>query len=125
MPRTSKASIKSVDHGLVEDSSTELDGYTVNFVTFKQACDMTPLLKGLPGDSCQCPHWGVLVKGRITIRYDNREEEVVEAGDVFYMSPGHVPVFENGSEIIQFSPAADLARTDEAIMRNMQALQGA
>ena len=40
------------------DCSDELDGYTVNFVSFRQDIDATPLLKGLPDDQCQCPHWG-------------------------------------------------------------------
>ena len=63
----------------------------MNFVTFREDIDATPLLKGLPDDRCQCPHWGYVVKGRMTMRFGDREE-VFEAGDAFYAPPGHVPV---------------------------------
>jgi hypothetical protein len=61
------------------------------------------MLKGLPGDSCQCPHWGYMLAGKITVSYPDHEE-VYQAGDAFYMTPGHVPAAETGSEFIQFSP---------------------
>jgi hypothetical protein len=61
----------------------------------------------------------------MTFRYADREE-VFEAGDAFYAPPGHVPVHnEPGTEYLQFSPTEELRRTSEAIMQNMQALQGA
>jgi hypothetical protein len=111
------------DHGLVVDRSEDLDGYTVNFVTFREDVDHTPLLRGLPDDRCQCPHWGYVIKGAMTFRFDDREE-VVAAGEAFYAPPGHVPVRnEPGTEVVQFSPAEDLRRTMEAIMSNLQAMQ--
>jgi hypothetical protein len=59
MPKVSKDSAAHVEqHGPVEDRHEDLDGYTVNFVSFAQDIDATPLLKGLPDDSCPCPHWG-------------------------------------------------------------------
>ena len=57
MPKVSKQSASHVDdHGPVEDRHEDVDGYTVTFVSFRQDIDATPMLKGLPGDSCQCPH---------------------------------------------------------------------
>ena len=38
-------------------------------------------------------------------------EEVFEAGDAFYVEPGHAPVFEAGTEMIQFSPTAEQRAT--------------
>ena len=35
-------------------------------------------------------------------------EEVFEAGDAFYLPPGHVPIAEAGTEYLQFSPAEEL-----------------
>src|SRR5918911_517263 len=60
--------------GPVTDRSEELEGYTVNFVTFHEDVDATPLLKGLPDDRCQCPHWGYVLKGRLTYRFPQGEE---------------------------------------------------
>jgi hypothetical protein len=42
--------------GPVVDLSEELAEYTANFVTFREDSDATPLLGGLPGDQCHCPH---------------------------------------------------------------------
>ena len=112
------------DHGPVLASEKELDGYTINFVTFKTEMDHAPLFKGLPGESCQCPHWGYVIEGRLAFRYGDREE-VYEAGDAFYAPAGHVPVAAAGTEYVQFSPAEELRETSEAIQRNMQQAQGA
>jgi hypothetical protein len=107
----------------VSDRSERLDGYTVNFVEFHEDVDATPLLKGLPDDRCQCPHWGYVLKGRLTYRVADGEE-TYEAGDAFYQPPGHVPVkHEPGTQIVQFSPAEELAKTGAVMMRNMQRLQ--
>ena len=111
------------DYGMVEVRTAELGGYTVDFSTVKQPVDMTLMLRGLPGDRCQCPHWGIVTEGSMLVRYADHEESV-GTGDVFYMPPGHVPTYEVGTRIIQFSPTADLKATDEAIMRNLAALQG-
>jgi hypothetical protein len=95
---------------------------TVNFVTFREDIDHTALLRGLPDDRCRCPHWGYVIKGRLTFRLGDREE-IFEAGDAFYAPPGHVPVHtEPGSEVVQFSPADELRRTSEVIMGNLQAM---
>jgi len=113
------------DHGPVVDRSEELDGYTVNFLTFRQDMDQTPLLKGMPDDRCQCPHWGFVTKGSLTFRFADHEE-VFEAGDAFYLPPGHVGVGnEPGTEYVQFSPTAELREVSEVIMKNMQEMQGA
>jgi hypothetical protein len=124
MPKVSKDSASGGgDYGIVVDRSENLDGYSVNFVTFREDVDHGPLLKGLPDDRCQCPHWGYVLAGTVTFRYADRDE-VYAAGDAFYAPPGHVPVHnEPGTEYLQFSPAEELRQTSEVIMRNFQALQ--
>ena len=124
MPKVSKESASGGgDHGLVLDRSEDLEDYTVNFVTFREDIDHAPLLKGLPDDQCQCPHWGYVIKGKMTYRFGDREE-VFEAGDAYYAPPGHIPVHnEPGTEFLQFSPAEELRQTSEVIMKNMQAMQ--
>jgi hypothetical protein len=123
----SKASKQSAtqggEFGPVTDRSEELDGYTVNFVCFHEDIDATPLLKGLPDDRCQCPHWGYVISGRAKFRFADRDE-VFEAGDAFYTPPGHAPVqHEPGTEIVLFSPADQLRETEVVMARNMQAMQ--
>ena len=82
------------------------------------------MFKGLPGEVCPCPHWGYVFSGRITVAYADHDE-AYEAGDAFYMSPGHVPAAEAGSEFVQFSPHEALAEVREVMMRNAIAMQGA
>jgi hypothetical protein len=124
MPKVSKKSAtKGGDHGAVVARAENLEGYTVNFVDFRQDIDATPLLKGLPGDRCQCPHWGYVIKGRMTMRFADREE-VYEAGDAFFAPPGHAPVHhEPGTEMLQFSPEDEMLKTEAVMMKNMTAMQ--
>lgn len=124
MPKVSKESAtQGGDYGPVVDRADQLDSYTANFVTFRQDVDATPLLKGLPDDRCQCPHWGYVITGRLTMRFADHEE-VFEAGDAWYAPPGHVPVqHEPGTEIVQFSPTQQLAETEAVMAKNMQAMQ--
>ena len=125
MPKASKESVTEVkDFGVAEDRTGYLDGYTVNFVSIRQDHDLAPMLSGLPGGRCPCPHRGYVLTGRMIVRYADREE-VYEAGDAFYMAPGHAPAAEAGSECIQFSPSDQLQEVEAAIMRHMQPMQGA
>jgi quercetin dioxygenase-like cupin family protein len=125
MPKVSRDSAAHVeDHGPVEDRYEDIDGYTVNFVAFKQDIDSTPLLKGLPGDSCPCPHWGYVLKGKVTFGFPDHTE-VFEAGDAFYIPPGHTQSVEADTEYLQFSPAEELRVVSETMVRNMQAMQSA
>jgi hypothetical protein len=126
MPKISKdAATQGGDYGPVVDRYEELEGYRVGFTTFKQDIDGTPLLKGLPDDRCQCPHWGYVISGKVTFRFGDRDE-VYEAGEAFYTPPGHIPVkHQPGSEIVMFSPAEQLRETEAVMMKNMQAMQPA
>lgn len=125
MPKVSKDSAAHVDaHGPVDDHHEDLDGYTVNFVSFAADIDGTPLLKGLPDDRCSCPHWGYVLKGRLMFRFADHEE-VFNAGDAFYLPPGHIPLVEAGSEYVQFSPREELRIVAAAMMKNAQTLQRA
>jgi hypothetical protein len=123
MAKVSKQSAPNVkDFGVAEDRSIDVEGYTINFVTIREHHDLAPMLKSLPGGNCSCPHWGYIVKGRMIVRYDDGEE-ILEAGDAFYMRPGHAPEADAGTELIQFSPQDKLAETEAAIMKSMQAAQ--
>lgn len=122
MAKISKTSATSRDHGVVHDCAGEVEGYSVNFVEFRQDIDGTPLLRGLPDDRCQCPHWGYVIQGAMTFRYPDREE-VYRAGDAYYCPPGHIPVkHEPGTQIVQFSPSHQLRETEAVMMKNMQAM---
>ena len=123
MPKASRETASRVqDMGVMEGRYEELDDYTVGFETFREDADATPLLRGLPDDRCQSPHWGYVVRGRLTFRYPDRDE-VYEAGDAYHAPPGHIPAVTAGTEIVEFSPTAEYERTMRVIGRNLAALQ--
>jgi len=93
----------------------------VGFESYHQAFDVTPLLKGLPDDRCQCPHWGYVVKGRMRANYADHEE-VVEAGNAYYLPPGHTVMLDAGTELIEFSPREPYQQTMEVVARNFEAM---
>ncbi len=70
--------------------------------------DFTPLLKGLPGDLCPCPHWGYVLAGSIRLRYADGTEELSSAGDVYYWPGGHTGWTDEGVTFLEFSPTAEI-----------------
>jgi hypothetical protein len=96
----------------------ELDEYTVGFERYSSDVDMAPLFKGLPDDRCQCPHWGYVIKGKVVYHYADGDDEIT-AGEAYYARPGHTPEIFAGSEVVEFSPTAELAKTIEVVTKNM------
>jgi hypothetical protein len=105
-----------------EGRSEDLGGYTVAYETFTSDQDPAPLFVGLPGDHCQCPHWGTVVSGELTYRYSDGTSETAKAGESYYARPGHLPQFTAGTETIEFSPTDGLAETMSVIGKNLEAM---
>ena len=126
MPKVSRDSATGGgEFGPVTDRSEELEGYTVNFVTFHAGHRRDPAPEGPAGRPLPVPALGLRDQAGLTFRYPDRDE-VFEAGDAFYTPPGHAPVkHEPGTEIVQFSPADELEPTEAAMQRNMKAMQTA
>jgi hypothetical protein len=124
MPYTSKNTAEAQDFGLAVERRAELEDITVGIVSIRETHSLKDALAGLPGGLCQCPHWGYVFSGSVTCDYGDREE-TYRAGDAFYMTPGHVPTAEAGSEFVLFSPKDQLAATEAAIHAHMRSLQQA
>ncbi len=75
-------------------------------ISLPAGTDLAPLLQGLPDDLCPCPHWGYVLKGRIRVRYAEGEE-TLQAGDLFFLPPGHTPLVEEDAEFVEFSRPAE------------------
>jgi len=98
MPSVSRDRVAEIDdYGVVEERHEDVNGTTIQFLTFREDVDSAPLLRGLPDDHCNCPHWGYVFKGKVSFDLADREE-VYEAGDAFYLSHGHIPRAEPGTE---------------------------
>jgi hypothetical protein len=91
---------------------------TVCFETHKADADAAPLFRGLRDDRCQCPHWGVVVSGKVTYRYADHDETYV-AGDAYYGAPGHLPLTFAGTELIEFSPTEAFQETMAVVAANL------
>ncbi len=74
------------------------------YFTMAAGTDISPLLQGLEKDHCQAPHWGYIIKGQVTVTYQNGEAEDVSAGDLFYWPPGHTVKVGKDAEFVLFSP---------------------
>jgi len=95
---------------------------TVEIGKFEKRMDQSAFFAGLPGDQCQCPHWGYVIKGTLRYRFKDREE-VFGPGDIYHVQSGHTPVMEAGVEYVEFSPTRELAKTMEVVERNFAAMQ--
>lgn len=74
------------------------------YFSLSAGVDTTPLFIGLEGDMCQCPHWGYVLKGRITTTDADGTEETVKPNDLFFWPAGHNVKVNEDAEIIMFSP---------------------
>jgi hypothetical protein len=99
----------------------EWGGIIVSYETFPKGTDATPLFKGLPGDMCQARHWGYIVRGRVRIKTANGDF-VLKTGDVYYLEPGHVPVYEEDTEVLEFSPKEEYQPTIDVVNTNIAAM---
>jgi hypothetical protein len=113
-----------MEAGEASSRQAEWGAMNVAIEQFPAGLDTAPLFKGLPDDRCQCPHWGYVLKGRIRVKYADRDE-ILNAGDAYYMAPGHLTVIEADAQVVEFSPKGEYQKTMEVAMSNMAAMQQA
>src|SRR5829696_2257598 len=119
MPKASKKTAS--EHETLEGYEGHIEhfegGWSVAFETYTQDADLAPFFRGLPDDQCPCEHMGYVIKGKVVLR-SSAGEEVVEAGDAYFIGPGHTPVLYAGTEVVEFSPTEMLGRTLEVVSKN-------
>ncbi len=81
---------------------------SVAFIHAPAGADFRPGLAGLPGDKCQCPHWGYVINGRLKMHTDDGEH-IYEAGQAYYWAPGHAPEMLEDTDLVEFSPSREMA----------------
>jgi len=84
--------------------ATGLGKISCEFFSLSAGVDTTPLFQGLQGNSCQCPHWGFVLRGQLTTTDERGAQETVSANDLFYWPPGHNVKVDADAEIVMFSP---------------------
>jgi mannose-6-phosphate isomerase-like protein (cupin superfamily) len=123
MPKASKATASDTFNAEGYEGHLEAlkGGYTVAFETYTADADLAPLMKGLPDDRCQASHWGYVMSGKVTFRSADGDE-TFNAGDAYFVPPGHTPVIYADTELVEFSPTDELQRTVDAVTRNLEAI---
>ena len=96
------------------------NGITVAFEKAHAGQDASSMVKGLPDDRCQAPHWGYLFSGKMTVDYGDRQE-TVEGGQAYHVAPGHKISFQTDCEALEFTPTDALEQTLESVRRNFAA----
>jgi Cupin domain len=125
MPKASAAHARQSQSGPgYQGRFEDLGPYTVGSESFSDDFNAAPLFRGLRDDRCQRRHWGIVLRGRLTFRYGDREE-VVKAGEAYYAPPGHTPVVAAGTRTVEFTPKDELRQTMEVVMANAAALMRA
>lgn len=121
MPRTSRDTASdAVRFEGVDIRLGHLDGgYSVCFERHTADADLAKLFRGLPDDRSPLPRWGYVIEGRIGFRFGDREE-IYEAGDAYYVPPGHTVAHHAGTEIVEFSPTDVLGATIEVVAENLR-----
>jgi hypothetical protein len=112
----------AMDLGAVVIRQLEWGDMNVALESFAAGVDTEPVFKGLPDDRCPCPHWGYVLKGRLRVRYKDHEE-TLQAGDAYYMAPGHLPIFDEDTDLVEFSPRGQYQQTMEVAAANVAAMQ--
>ena len=94
--------------GGIETRGDDWGDQRVRHIELPAGTDFTPLLEGLPGNLCQCPHWGYVLEGSITVRYADGTKEVSRAGEMYYWPAGHTGWTDDGVSFIEFSPVTEI-----------------
>lgn len=81
--------------------------------------DIAPLLQGLDGDLCQCPHWGYVMEGKLSISFADGHNESAVASDLFYWPPGHTVKAEEDTEMVLFSPQHEHSQVIDHILEKV------
>ncbi len=97
----------------------DLGGYTVGYETYTAHTDLAPMFVGLPDDRCQCTHMGIVLKGTLKYHYADGSEDVIGQGEAYVARPGHTPELYPDTEVVEFSPTAELAKTVDVVTANM------
>jgi hypothetical protein len=74
------------------------------YFTLAAGVDTAPIFQGLNGNACHSPHWGFVLRGRITTTDAAGKQETVNTNDLFYWPPGHNVRLDEDAEIVMFSP---------------------
>lgn len=95
------------------------DKLGAEYFSLSAGVDTAPLCQDLASGLCQSPHWGYLVKGRVTVTYADGRKETIKANELFYWPEGHNVKVEEDADIVMFSPQDEHGRVIDHIVEKM------
>ncbi len=101
-----------------EVRAKEAGDMAMTFYRLAKGADLGRYLHGLPGDACQCPHWGYVIKGTLRIHARDGAHDVT-AGQAFYVEPGHRPEALEDTEMFELSPVPALREVGAHIVQQL------
>ena len=103
----------------VEMFTEDWGDMTCGCYRYPKGVDFTPYFVGMPDDLCPIPHYGYCLKGTFHVRYKDGKEEVVKAGDLFYLPPPHTFWIDEDTEMIMFSPLKLMSESVKLAQSNL------
>lgn len=102
-----------VAHGDLVTRYIELGDMAIRLATLPAGTDMAPVLRGLPGDRCPSPHWGVVLAGAITVEHADGRSEIARAGQVYHWPAGHTGITQEGVTFVEVGPIQPMREFSE------------
>ena len=94
--------------GELETRYVEMGEMAIRHARVPAGTDLTPVLKGLPGDRCPSPHWGIVLEGSMLLQHADGSEEKASAGEVYYWPAGHTARTDDGAVFIEVGPVGPM-----------------
>ena len=109
--------------------STQWGDMEIGYTTVHAPLDCTEQYKfgGLPGGVCPCPHYGFIFEGKLRAKYPGSDwpDEVIEAGEAYFIPSGHVLIYEEPSKVLELNPAHALQMCMDAMQAAITKMQAA
>ena len=95
-----------IGDGPGEIGMVDVGGMSVLSHKIPKGADFTELLRAACGDIlCPVPHYFVITRGELGIRYLDGTEETARVGEVAYTPPGHTVWAIEDTEAVEITPA--------------------
>ncbi len=80
-------------------------GMTIALEHWAKGLDTGEMYADLPDGACQESHWGYVVNGSLTMRFTDGTSETLNAGQAYYIRPGHNALVNRDVDLVEFTPA--------------------
>jgi hypothetical protein len=90
----------------VEIRRKDADGLALCLIRLDAGLRTDPLFAGLPGDRCQCAHWGYNIRGTMRVHGADGARDYV-AGEMYHWPPGHNLEAVADAEYLEISRSED------------------